>query len=43
MLLGGVLHGMRPEDWVVLLVAAVGVAYLLAVFGGAIVEWWRRG
>jgi len=38
-----VLYGMRAEDWVILAVVVVGVAYLLAVFVGSIVEWWQKG
>lgn len=40
-LFGNALYGMQFEDWVIVLITAVCVAYLLAVFVGGILEWWR--
>ncbi len=42
MLEAGVLHGMRAQDWVILLVTAACLLYLFAIAAGEAMAWWDK-
>ena len=38
----GSLYGVRFEDWIIILIVVVCLAYLLAIVVGEGVAWWNR-